>query len=117
MANGSVGRDRKKELRWRRIVRGQPGSGFSIRAYCAKHGVRESAYYWWRTELARRDVAKPAATFVPVTVAVDEPARVGGGPIEIVLPDGRLVRMSGRVDKQALADVLAVLGAQGGGPC
>jgi len=117
MANGALGLDHKRESRWRRIIQGQPGSGLSIRAYCVKHGVRESAYYWWRTELARRDVAKPTATFVPVTVAVDEPVQVGGGPIEIVLPDGRLVRMSGRVDKQALADVLAVLWAQGGGPC
>jgi hypothetical protein len=33
----------------------------------------------------------------------------GGGRIEIVLADGRCVRVSGSVDRQTLTDVLAAL--------
>jgi hypothetical protein len=95
------------------MVEGRSGSGLSIQAYCAKHGVRTSAYYWWRAELARRDAASPPATFVPVRV-IAEPSRAEDGYLEIVLPGGRQVRVQGRVDRQALADVLAVLGAP---PC
>lgn len=109
MAYGATVRDQKKEAQWRRLVRGQTGSGWSIRAYCAKHGVKASAFYWWRAELARRATAQPKAAFVPVHVVAEELARGEGGPIEIALPGERLVRISGRVDKQALADVLAVL--------
>ena len=119
MANGAAVRDRKKEARWRGIVRGQASSGLSVRAYCKQHGLREHGFYWWRRELVRRDAAKSSrpATFVPVQVVKEEPARGEDGRIEIVWPGGWQVRLRGRVDTQALADVLAVLGAQGGEPC
>ena len=121
-------RDLQKEAAWRRRLRQQAKSGQSVRTWCRKHRVTESAFYWWRRELARRDTeqkpsgrrgaGRPAASFVPVHVTA-EPARNGdqrggaqhGGEaqIEIVLTDGRRVRMTGPVNGQALADVLDVL--------
>jgi hypothetical protein len=82
----------------------------SVRAWCRKHRVKEVAFYWWRRELARRDAERPVS-FVPVHVSEDQLAEQGC-PIEIVLTGGRCVRISGRVDRQALADVLAVLEEQ-----
>jgi transposase len=119
MAGVGPVRNRKKQLRWRRIVRGQAGSGLSVRTYCSRQGVKESAYYWWRAQLARRDAESPPspAAFVPVEVVAEEPTRgagEGGGQIEILWPGGWKVRVSGRVDHQTLSDVLASLGAQ---PC
>lgn len=107
MAGGTAVRVSSKEAKWRRVVEGQPGSGLSIRVYCAQRGVREHGFYWWRRELARRD-ADPPAAFVPVTVMA-EASSTPAGRVEIVLPDGRRVRVSGPVDRQLLADVLAVL--------
>lgn len=63
---------------------------------------------------------RPAASspaFVPVRVAADDRDDGGGrddpqageSQIEIALPDGRCVRVTGSVDRQALADVLGVL--------
>ncbi len=104
MARGTR-RDLKKEAFWRRVVRGQVGSGLSIRAWCRKHGVQESAFYWWRTRLGRRDAAGP--TFVPVQVTEASPKTAGR--IEIVLPGDRRVQVIGRVERQTLAEVLAVL--------
>ena len=109
-------RDRKKEWFWRRTIRRQPSSGMSVRAWCRKHGLRESSFYWWRAPLARRDAE--AMTLVPVRVSTDPPPTgvfdlsAGNGllgRIEIVLPNQRCVRFTGPVDRQALADVLAVL--------
>jgi hypothetical protein len=67
MARGISHRDVIKEQYWREQLAGQPGSGLSVRAYCRRHRLRESAFYFWRKELARRGVST-AATFVPVHV-------------------------------------------------
>ena len=50
-------RDLKKQAFWRRMLRGQAGSGLPGRAWCGKHAVWEFAFYWWRTRLTQRDVA------------------------------------------------------------
>lgn len=106
MARGTR-RDQKKEVFWRQLVRGQAGSGLSVRAWCRRHGQRESAFYWWRTQLARRDRA--ASTFVPVHVTAESATVASTGRIEIVLAGDRRVHVVGPVNRQALADVLAVL--------
>jgi hypothetical protein len=115
-------RDRKKEAFWQRTIRRQPSSGTSVRAWCRKHALRESSFYWWRTQLARRDAQAPGLVPVRVTAdrsatdALDLPAGIGpASRIEIVLPRGRRVQVIGPVDRQALADVLAVLTAASGG--
>ena len=109
-------RDLKKEAFWRRVIRRQPSSGMSVRTWCRKHSVRESSFYWWRTQLARRDASAPA--LVPVRVRADrsgddafDSSAVNGSlsRIEIVLPAPWCVRLVGPVDRQALSDVLAVL--------
>ena len=112
MANIAAARKRKKHSGWRRHIKAQAGSDLSIAAYCRRHGLPEHGFYWWRRELARRDVQPPA--FVPVTVAVQTPASTGEGRIEIILPGDRRVRVVGPVDRQRLADVLAVLEDQAG---
>ena len=130
MARGISHRDVTKEHYWREQLAGQPGSGLSVRAYCRRHRLRESAFYFWRKELARRGVSTAAvATFVPVHLSEDatdaaaaehadeaalSASRRIGGCIEIVLSGGRQVRLLGPVDRQSLADVLAVLE---GRPC
>lgn len=106
MAHGAAVRDRKKEAFWRKHIQRQRGSGELIRAYCRRHGLKEPAFYWWRSNLARREAPTPQAAFVPVHIVNDTPAM-----IEIVLPGAKQLRISGPVDKQALADVLAVLAA------
>jgi len=104
MARGTR-RNLKKEAFWRRMLRGQSQSGLSVRAWCDRHAVRETALYWWRAQLARRDAEAP--TFVPIHVSAE--SSVPAGRIEIVLAGDRRVHLVGPVDRQALADVLAVL--------
>jgi hypothetical protein len=117
MARGA-GRDLKKEEFWRQRLGAQGGSGLSIRGWCRRHGVRESAFYWWRRELGRRDAE--ASAFAPVRVVLDAPsagAESGApGRIEIVLPGERRVHVIGHVERAMLADVLAVLTEGSGAP-
>lgn len=112
-------RDETKEKFWRRMIRQQAVSRLAVRAWCHRHGYKESAFYWWRTELARRDAAqqegKPPRTklsFVPVHVATGATAIESSscaGWIEIVLADDRRVQVVGRVDREALVAVLSAL--------
>ena len=118
MRSGRQRRDRKKEAAWRRRLDRHAKSGQSVRSWCQKHRVKESAFYWWRGELARReaerkrpaqgDAAKASASFVSVHVAEDG-AAPGDSQIEIVLTDGRCVRVTGSLDRRMLAGVLDVL--------
>lgn len=101
-------RDLKKEELWRRVVRRQARSGLSVRAWCRKHNLQQSAFYWWRRELARRDVGQPATAFVPVRLTGDGPAK-SDPVIEILLTNGRRVRLWGSAQRSMLAEVLAVL--------
>lgn len=105
MAKGAYSQN---ETAWRDRLRQHADSGQSVRAWCRKHRVSEAAFYWWRRELARRDEKTQAAWFVPVQVT-DNPAQDGDPQIEIVLADGRCVRITGRVNREALTEVLNVL--------
>jgi hypothetical protein len=125
MAKGKS-RDKSKEALWRRTVRQQRQSGLTIREFCRKHHVRETAFYFWRRELADRDAARRRRmTFLPVRVAAT-PAQPTAAEVEaasrreppqprgrivIVLAGGRRVHVAPPVDRRALADVLAVLEA------
>ncbi|MGB4259090.1 MAG: transposase [Phycisphaerae bacterium] len=129
MARGAS-RDRKREASWRRIVREQRRSGVSVREFCRRSQVKESAFYFWRRELQARQAEQehhrprqapqarlkgsPAApAFVPVKLSHDA-AVPPTARIEIELSGGRRVHVLAPVDRQMLAEVLAVLEAR---PC
>ena len=46
--------DPQKQTYWEEVVRRWREGGQSVRAFCRAEGVRESAFYFWRRELARR---------------------------------------------------------------
>ncbi len=133
--------DPQRQSYWEEVVRRWSESGQSVRGFCRGEGLRESAFYCWRRELARRSqragavngarpparLVMPAARslkqaslqrssappFLPVRVVEDSVAEATCG-VEIILAHGRIVRVRSRFDRQTLADVLAVLEVQ---PC
>jgi hypothetical protein len=48
-------RDPVKERFWRETIRRQKTSGLSIREFCARQSLTESAFHAWRGEIRRRE--------------------------------------------------------------
>ncbi len=133
--------DPQRQRYWEEVVRRWREGGQSVAAFCRAEGLPASAFYCWRRKLARRDYrvgerapdagngARPQARsvtpaprlsrqspippFLPVRVVEDAVAAAAQG-VEIVLRQGRTVRVGAGFDRQTLAEVLAVLEAR---PC
>jgi len=62
-------RDPAKEALWRQTLKRFATSGLSVREFCNREGVTESAFYAWRRTIGERDDAgnsEPA--FVPAVI-------------------------------------------------
>lgn len=122
-------RDPTKEQYWRRTLARFASSGLNIRDFCSRHRLAETAFDFWRREIAARDrepgrpavapkprptsrptprrTPSPRPTFGPVRVVPDR-------PLELVLRTGHLVRVPPGYDP---AHVRAVVAAVEAGAC
>ena len=126
----------ERQAYWEEAMRRWREGGQSVRAFCRNEGVRESAFYFWRRELAQRSHRAEAAngtrppaspltkashscerasrrhssapSFLPVRVVEDAAVEATSG-VEIILAQGCTVRVRSGFDRQTLVDVLAVL--------
>jgi hypothetical protein len=105
-------RDKRKERQWRRWLGEWRASGLSVRAFCDRRGLAIPTFYAWRRTLERRVAEAPA--FVAVQVVADA-APVPASALEVVLADGRAVRVAPGFDEATLRRLLAVL--EGKRPC
>ena len=118
------GRDPKKESFWRELLLRQSSSGLSVRCFCEREGLKETAFYFWRAGIRRRDrqandARKPGAagpSFVelhaaPVVVSVDHARRET--PLELLLPGDRRLLIRVGCDVDLLLRVAAVLAPAG----
>jgi hypothetical protein len=110
MAHGRA-RDEQKERQWRHWIAEWRGSGLSGRAFCERRGLATPSFYHWRRVLERRAAEKPA--FVPVQVMAEAVPALATA-LEVVLTDGRMVRVAPGFDAATLRQLLAVLE---GRPC
>ena len=112
-------REIEKERYWAKVIGEAARSGKSIREFCMQRKLKESQFYWWQRKLRERREDRAlrryggakgrgaARTFALVS---DEPGQLDAG-IELVLADGRRVRISRGVDEETLRTVLAAVGS------
>lgn len=113
-------RDVEKERYWRRVIGEAARSGVSIRRFCQQRRLKQSQFYWWQRRLKERQQARAfggesrgkgtkdagEATFALVS---EDGGEVGSAGIELVLRDGRRLRIGKGVDEQTLRTVVGVL--------
>ena len=102
----------RPETNWRSVLARWKRSGLSVRTFCRAEGLNQGTFYWWRRELNRRGQPQPA--FLPVRIQ-PEPAGPSSGHIEVVLANGRSVRVGAGFDPQTLVRVVELL--KGGRSC
>lgn len=121
-------RDAAKEQFWRDTVQRQQAGGLSIREFCARKRLTESAFYAWRAEIRRRDQElgpnrtpqrqRPAKRsrlrFLPVAVADHRAASavnvaVAQSSVEIALPSGIVLRLGAGCDRRTLRTVIGAV--------
>ena len=124
-------RDVEKERQWREVIREAAGSGLSIREFCRERGVKESQFYRWQRRLkggrrermlGRRSGSKErrsdgqsvrdSGSFTRFALVSEEGSVLDAG-LELVLGDGRRLRIGKGVDEETLRRVLAVLESPG----
>jgi transposase-like protein len=125
-------RDPVKERFWRETLRRQVESGQSVRAFCRERQLTESAFYFWRRELKQREGRNPLppsrtsdaekkrnvtsdteneANVLFVPVVAESVAEATVSSIEMVLPSGAVLRLSGG-GTDAVAEMIAALEAR-----
>jgi hypothetical protein len=114
-------RDIEKERHWAKLIREAARSGLSIRAFCRQRKLKESQFYWWQRKLRerreqrtlRRGVGAKAGGEAGTFALVSDEAGPLEAGIELVLADGRRVRIGRGVDEETLRTVLSAVGTEG----
>jgi hypothetical protein len=106
--------DLGREPYWRQILARWRRSGLSVRAFCRAEGVNEPRFYWWRRKLSQADAKESA--FVPVHVVTGEVSAPAPRDIEVVLANGRCLRVGPGFDPHTLVTLVDLLEA-GGSSC
>ena len=108
--------DTKKAQMWRSRIHDAARSGLSIREFCRRRKVNESQFYWWQRRLKEKRPAtmngSSTASRASFALVSDEAGALEAG-LELVLGDGRRLRIARGVDEATLRAVLAAVEAPG----
>ncbi len=120
MAKKTQATDRERQ--WRETFERFARSGLNVRAFCRQESLRESAFYFWRRELARRDGERPAQPksrpprtprrltklpeFLPVRVTGPSVPSAG---FVLELAGGGVLRLPESISTARLAEIVTAL--------
>jgi hypothetical protein len=104
--------DVEKQQYWQKTIGDAARSGMSIRELCRQRRLKDSQFYWWqrklnasRQERSQAGIQDRAASFA----LVSEDGMDMSAGLELVLRDGRRLRISQGVEEETLRAVLAAL--------
>lgn len=105
-------RDGGRERRWRGVVKRFAAGGLTVRAFCRREGLPESAFYFWRRTLKERDAESPrnslVSAFLPVAIQRTESA-VPAAETCVELPGGLTIRCGDAVPVERIAALVRAL--------
>ena len=120
MANKN--RSGEREAYWRDVVTRFGTSGLSVRRFCRREKLHESAFYFWRRTLADRDGKTPtkrrptskravvSPAFLPVTIRRDALPPTSSSTLE--LPSGAVLRFNDSMPVDRIAALIRALEAR-----
>ena len=105
-------------LDWQQRVASQKTSGLSVEVFCLQEGVSRSTFYRWQQDLKNGvpaaliedEANRQQAEFEEVNEATFLPVSLQASPVEIVLPNGGIVRLPLGVGQAALIAVIEAAG-------
>jgi len=104
-------RDSAKEAFWRDVLRRFAASGLSVRAFCKRERLTESAFYAWRRTIGERNgTGNSGPAFVPAIMTADSRSEPS---VAIELASGCVLRLSGENPTEQLADLVIALQSRG----
>ncbi len=93
--------------RWRELITEFTRSGETIAAFCRRRDLKAPTFYQWRRRLSTQGALPRApAPFLPIEVRPPVPA---GSGVEVLLRNGRRLRLERGFDPAVLAAALAAL--------
>ena len=108
--------DVEKQRYWQRTIGDAARSGMSIREFCRQRRLKEGQFYWWQRKLKarRQERNQPASSGGAARFALvsEEGVSMPAG-LELVLQDGRRLRISQGVQEETLRAVLAAMESSG----
>jgi transposase len=108
--------DVEKQRYWQRTIGDAARSGMSIREFCRQRRLKEGQFYWWQRKLKvrRQERNRPASSGGAASFAlVNEDGASMPAGLELVLRDGRRLRISQGVQEETLRVVLAAMESSG----
>jgi transposase-like protein len=100
-------RDPAKEALWRDTFKRFAASGLSVREFCKRENVTESAFYAWRRTIGERDdVGDSGPAFVP---AVINGKAEQHEPLALKLASGLELRLPLAISATRLAELVRAL--------
>lgn len=104
-----------RKRRWkasdaRTVLAAQAASGLSLAAFARREGLSPTRMMWWRKQLRPRPGSTPPASprWVPVTIRPSALVQAAAH-VEIVIRGGRVIRLAGPFDVQAVAGLVRSL--------
>jgi hypothetical protein len=100
-------RSRKARQRWQGLLAEQGRSGQTVAAFCRERKLCPSHFFWWKKRLG----ASAATKFLEVKLAAAPPIprSVGDPRVEVVLKNGRSLRVGPGFDPELVRALAAVL--------
>src|SRR5262245_16586708 len=108
----ALGLPTSKELIWRQRIERWQQSQLSVRVFCRRHRLSEPSFYGWRRMLLERGMiaaaeAKALPAFVPIRL--EQGAGDAARTLEVVLAEGRVVRVRPGFDAATLRQLVEAL--------
>jgi hypothetical protein len=105
------GKRRWKASDARAALGAQAASGLSLAAFARREGRSPTRLMWWRKQRRGRSRTTPSALvrLLPVSIRRSEPASLPGSHVEIAVRGGRVIRVGGPFDPQAVAQLVRAL--------